>query len=35
MIGRMVEKETQMLSALTVTEQKQLNSLLKKLLTGL
>jgi DNA-binding MarR family transcriptional regulator len=35
MIGRMVAKEEQMLSVLTQAEQKKLNALLKKLLTGL
>jgi DNA-binding MarR family transcriptional regulator len=35
MIGRMVAKEEQMLSVLTHAEQKKLNALLKKLLTGL
>lgn len=35
MIGRMVAMETKMLSVLTETEQKRLNALLKKLLTGL
>lgn len=35
MIGRMVTKEANMLSVLTQTEQRQLNALLKKLLTGL
>jgi DNA-binding MarR family transcriptional regulator len=35
MIGRMVAKEAQMLSVLTEAEQRQLNALLRKLLTGL
>jgi DNA-binding MarR family transcriptional regulator len=35
MIGRMVAMEAQMLSVLTPVEQKKLNALLKKLLTGL
>lgn len=35
MIGRMVAMETEMLSVLTEAEQKKLNALLKKLLTGI
>jgi len=35
MIGRMVAMETKMLSVLTEAEQKRLNALLKKLLTGI
>ena len=35
MIGRMVANEAKILSVLTQAEQKQLNALLKKLLTGL
>jgi DNA-binding MarR family transcriptional regulator len=35
MIGRMVAMEAQMLSVLTPVEQKKLNALLRKLLTGL